>query len=67
MRVICIDNSGLELFITLGKVYTRLSEDRHWKQGFFITNDMGIPMFYFKSRFIPLEEHRQNILNNLGI
>jgi hypothetical protein len=67
MIVVCIDNSGIPS-LTLGKLYTASTNyPKNWKRGFMITNDSGIYTFYFKWRFIPLEEHRQNILNNLGI
>ena len=44
--------------ITRGKIYYRLSVDKDWNTGFFIKNDSGVCMFYFRNRFIPLDEYR---------
>jgi hypothetical protein len=83
MKVVYIDDSdsGLESgswcesttshtgTITLGKVYTVIPLDRNPEDwlSILITNDRGVNQFYFKWRFIPLEEYRENILNSLEI
>ena len=55
--VMCINDEGLDC-ITRGKIYYRLSVDKDWNTGFFIKNDSGVCMFYFRNRFIPLDEYR---------
>ena len=56
--VMCINDEGLDC-ITRGKVYYRLSTGSGvGNTGFFIKNDSGVRMFYFRNRFIPLDEYR---------
>jgi hypothetical protein len=79
MKVICIDDSDT-YGITFGKVYTLISTNNNPEDyslpkelhnifwlSLHITDDNGVNRFYFKSKFISLEEHRETILNNLGI
>jgi hypothetical protein len=80
MKVVCIENRifnhqevngdfsfptfSLKEDLTIGKVYDVISE---LPQCFKMINDRGETSEYLKVRFIPLEEHRENILNNLNI
>lgn len=64
--VICIDNKNNIHFeneeITIGKKYEVLFSSL---SSYYIINDKGNEMGYFKTRFITLKEYRKNKINNL--
>jgi len=65
MKVVCVDNSnfgGAELFLSIGKIYDVLNIDNH---GYRIFNDVNLPSFYSKNKFILLSDHRESKLNEL--
>ena len=62
--IMCINDEGLDC-ITCGKVYYRLSEGKDWKSGLFIENDWGVRAFYFRNRFITLDEYRESQIDKL--
>ncbi len=65
--IICIDNkSSINTIekeeITIGKKYISLFSSL---SSYYIINDKGNEMGYFKTRFITLKEYRKNKINNL--
>lgn len=72
MKVICIENKqadgNLHPLLTLNKVYD-VEIDSFGKDNVYIINndDMFMDETSYKHFFIPLEQHRENQLNQLGI
>ncbi len=69
IRVICIDNYGQGLYLTLNKQY-KMSVDipistLYSDSVVYITNDLGHLSWYARCRFIKLEEYREKQLNKL--
>ena len=70
-NIVCIEidiNSngfgGVIICLSIGKVYNLLHESDEW---YHIIDDRGNYGGWRKSRFITLEEHRENKLIELGI
>ena len=68
MKVICIcDKIGIDyLRISIGKSYDVLSINKI-RDTYLIINDDGIKCHYNRRAVLPLEEWRENRLNELGI
>ena len=70
MKIKCIDTSAkhikrnVEGFLTKGKIYNVLFEA---DDNYTIFDDRNMKAAYRKTRFITLENHRQNLLNDLNI
>ena len=65
--VVCIDNKCsintiIKEEITIGKKYISLFSSL---SSYYIINDKGEEMGYFKTRFVTLKEYRKNKINNL--
>lgn len=64
--IICIDNKNNIPFeneeITIGKKYISLFSSL---SSYYIINDKGKEVGYFKTRFVTLKEYRKNKINNL--
>lgn len=69
MKLICINNSSLEIGttapITPGKIYESI--ESFSSKDYFITNDAGFKSWEIKENFITLEEFREQKLKELGI
>jgi hypothetical protein len=67
MKLLCIDNKGIERHLTIGKIYSLEYIDTY-KHGSVIKNDMRFYDIYPMWRFKPLYEIRntkiENILND---
>ena len=70
MKIKCIDTSAkhikrnVEGFLTKGKIYNVLFEA---DDNYTIFDDRNMKAAYRKTRFITLENHRQNLLHDLNI
>jgi len=64
MKVVCIDDSINDNMLTLGKTYEVMSDDG---VQYLIKHDVGGHRWFNQSRFITLQEDRQNKLKQLGI
>ena len=66
--VVCIDNKNWNNIhfeneeITIGKKYISLFSSL---SSYYIINDKGVEMGYFRTRFVTLKEYRKNKINNL--
>ncbi len=67
MIVVCINNKNQEARLTINKQYniTKKDFDDPKLATYWITNDSNIYSWYNKNRFITIEEHRNNIINNI--
>jgi hypothetical protein len=66
-KVICIDNVGYEMDLTLNRVYDIVSGDRSLISPIKIVNDKGKVSNYSEYRFISLDRWRNNKLDKIGI
>tara|TARA_R110000772_G_scaffold55_8_gene339 strand:- start:4329 stop:4532 length:204 start_codon:yes stop_codon:yes gene_type:complete len=67
MDIVCIDNTLQETCLTLGKIYKDVILIAG-KNYYMVVDDYGIPnQFYNIDRFIPVEEYREQVINNILI
>ena len=64
MKVVCIKNIGPHVDITIDKVYDVI-EQRDQIDTYYIRNDKGQVYGYIKTRFITLEEFRENKIKEI--
>ncbi len=64
MKIVCIDNKGIENQLTLNKKYD-IIPDNVDSLYHISKNDLGYLDWYGKSRFISLENYREGQLNSL--
>jgi hypothetical protein len=64
MKLLCIDNKGVERHLTIGKIYT-LDQIDTFKHGSVIKNDMSFYDIYPMWRFKPLYEIRNKKIENI--
>ena len=63
MKVKCIKNEDQEYCLTIGKTYEVI---RIYPDGdYTIIDDIGGENWYYKNRFIPLSEYRNNKIDKL--
>jgi hypothetical protein len=66
MKVVCIEsqqeNLGIKFSLTKGKTYDVLDEPGVYYR---ILDDTNSDTYYLKTRFIPIDIQRENLLNDL--
>ena len=63
MKVKCINNNGIEILLTVGKIYNVIKIDNDGDYG--IINDLGSNCWFFKEYFKPLSEIRNERIDKL--
>lgn len=61
-KVVCINNESMNR-ITINKIYEVTKNTNYYS--YYIINDVGKEMGYYKYRFITLKEYRKQKISNL--
>lgn len=66
-QVVCIDNSGYEISLTVNRVYNIVEGEVNFFSPIKVKNDIGEIYHYDERRFIPISKWREKQLKELGI
>jgi hypothetical protein len=65
MKIVCINNSCIEKYLTINKTYEILSVDKDSPPMYFVNTDTNEHYWAFQSRFVVLKEYRSEKLKRI--